>query len=180
MLILFLLHDQSFKHFSLNMSSNFQNNGNGKRKLNIDDSNNHNKKRRKLNTLKEEKNDEINDVKIDYNAETTVELANRLNVPTYAHKQVYHNVQWRQYLDIKYDSEKYIKLNGIETKKDAFFLENVLSKNECQTLIFLSESHGYCPLFSALNGKTNRTNTRMIIDDKSLSILLYERIKCYL
>ena len=59
-------------------------------------------------------------------------------------------------------------------------MNNVLSPYECKLLIYLTEKHGYHPLYSALNGKTNRTNTRVIIDDQSLSNLCFQRIKSYL
>eukprot|EP01084_Bolivina_argentea_P057197 104549_1 len=160
-----------------------------KRSLIIDIDHSNDKKRRKLNNknalsnskheLSDEKK-ESNNSNLTYNCETTVALANRLQVPTYAHKIVFHQVNWIKYLNTKYNSSKYIQLEHIEPNKDAFILKNVLTKTECKTLIFLSESHGYCPIFSALNGKTNRTNTRMIINDKSLTNILFERIKIYL
>ena len=146
------------------------------------DSNN-DRKRRKIDTnhsnIIPHNSNNMNGNGIYYNAETTVQLANRLGVPVYAHKLVYHKVKWVDFMDNK-NNLKNIDINAVEPNKDAFTLHHVLSKDECKLLIYLTEKHGYHPLGSTLKGKTNRTNTRVIIDDPSLSNLLFERVKSYL
>jgi len=68
----------------------------------------------------------------------------------------------------------------LEKEKDAFILSNVLSAAECESLIHLSERHGYVMLISAENGGTGRTNTRVLTHDESLAAMLYERVKEFL
>merc|ERR1719474_1360062 len=68
----------------------------------------------------------------------------------------------------------------LEKEKDAFILSNVLSAAECESLIHLSERHGYVMLISAENGGTGRTNTRVLTHDESLAAVLFERMKEFL
>merc|ERR1719166_10270 len=68
----------------------------------------------------------------------------------------------------------------LEKGKDAFILSNVLSEQECASLIHLSERHGYVMLMSAERGGKGRTNTRVLSHDESLAAFLFERMKKFL
>lgn len=111
-----------------------------------------------------------------YEAESTCDLSKRTKCrhPSYA----VHNVSWAQFMNTN-DRPK-IEEKVLEKEKDAFILSNVLSAAECESLIHLSERHGYHTLISAENGGTGRTNTRVLTHDESLAAMLYERVKEFL
>ena len=132
-------------------------------------------------SMADEKQDDKtqSDVKLVYNPITTEELAYQTH--QYA-SHVYHSVSWSKYMNQHFKQKHLskIQLRILERNKDAFTLSNVFSVQECQKMIYLSECHGYVQLLSASKGKTFRTNTRVIIEDKSLAQLLYHRIKMFL
>jgi len=111
-----------------------------------------------------------------YEAESTRELSERTECrhPSYA----VHNVSWAQFMDTNDDGK--IEEKVLEKGKDAFTLSNVLSAAECESLIHLSERHGYVTLISAERGGKGRTNTRVLTHDESLAAMLYERVKEFL
>jgi len=108
-----------------------------------------------------------------YEAESTNDLSARTKSrhPSYA----VHNVSWAPFLNT--NAHPKIEEKALEKEKDAFTLSNVLSAAECESLIHLSERHGYVMLKSAENGGKGRTNTRVLTDDESLAALLFERVK---
>ena len=110
-----------------------------------------------------------------YKAESTRDVAHRQRChPSYAA----HTVSWAPFMNMNYRPKIQQKL--LEKQKDIFALSNVLSPSECESLIHLSERHGYVSLISAERGSTGRTNTRVLTDDKSLADMLYERVREFL
>ena len=91
---------------------------NKKRFCNFENESNNNRKRSKndnsdIKQQEEKKSDNMNNIAMDYDAETTVELANRLRVPVYAHKIVFHKAEWMKFMNNKYDLTK-IDINAVE------------------------------------------------------------------
>jgi len=115
---------------------------------------------------------------IAYEAESTCDLSQRTNArhPSYA----VHNVSWSQFMDTSSCRENEISVKVVEDGKDVMVFGNVLSAEECESLIHLSERHGYVMLKSAENGGKGRTNTRVLTHDESLANLLYLRMKRFL
>jgi len=89
-----------------------------------------------------------------------------------------HYVSWARFINTN-DRPK-IREKFLEKEKDAFILSNVLSATECETLIHLSERHGYVMMMSAERGGKGRTNTRILTHDESLAAMLFERVKEFL
>jgi len=110
-----------------------------------------------------------------YDAARTTEVAKRQRLHP---SHVVHRVSWTQYLNK--NNRPNIQRKVLEEAKDAFILSNVLSPAECQSLIRLSERHGFVMLKSAERGGSGRTNTRVITDDKLLAAMLYRRVKDFL
>lgn len=103
----------------------------------------------------------------------TSDMAAQQNVhPSYA----FHTVDWSRYMTRAPGYQ--ITINKCEAFKDAFTLSNVLSRCECERLVYLSECHGYARMKCAA-GKY-RTNTRVIFDDVAFADMLFERIKRFL
>jgi len=108
-----------------------------------------------------------------YEAESTQDL-NKRTKGRHASYAV-HNVSWAKFLNT--DARPKIEEKVLEKEKDAFILSNVLSRAECESLIHLSERHGYVMLMSAERGGKGRTNTRVLTHDESLAATLFERVK---
>jgi hypothetical protein len=111
-----------------------------------------------------------------YEAENTRDLAKRqvgCRHPSYA----VHYVSWAPFIT---NHGPKIQEKVLEKEKDAFILSNVLSETECETLIHLSERHGYVMMMSAEAGGKGRTNTRILTQDETLAAMLFERMKEFL
>jgi hypothetical protein len=81
--------------------------------------------------------------------------------------------------DLKFD-EKNIKMTipDVNTKKSLYYLENVLTNDECQHLLFLSEKK-----YSSLTEEflpIEREGNRLLTLDEKFSSILYDRIKNYI
>lgn len=111
-----------------------------------------------------------------YEAESTRACCTRTKCrhPSYA----VHNVSWASFLDSS--TSHPIEEKVLERQKDAWVLTNVLSAAECESLIHLSERHGYVMLMSAERGGKGRTNTRVLTHDESLAAALFERVRAFL
>ena len=114
--------------------------------------------------------DDVNQTK---SIETTMMLAERLNINPYA---VIHDVNWKEILQSsldhtnwKFDHNAIKKLRG----REAWTIQ-VLSELECKKLIQLTEKLGYVDVGF---DKEYRSNTRVQINDKLLTQMLYDRIK---
>eukprot|EP01084_Bolivina_argentea_P119742 212281_1 len=105
--------------------------------------------------------------------ETTMMLSQRTNKEVYS---VVHQTDWSILLDIHKPSGWIFDPNAknyIEQDKDAWTI-SLLSPEECQQLIKLTELYGYehCGY-----SEEYRSNTRFITADKKLADKLYSRIK---